>query len=66
MAKNIKKEDAYFYLEAQKKVSQLRWFYVHFVVYLVVLGLIIWNLIIIEDTKSVSYTHLTLPTTPYV
>lgn len=57
MDNNSKKEEAYFYIEAQRKVSQLRWFYVHLVGYLVVLGLIIWNLIIIEDTK---YTNAIL------
>ena len=38
------------YLESRKKVTRLRVFYLHLILYLVVLGFIIWNLIIIEDT----------------
>lgn len=47
-------KEAQLYVEAQKKVSRLRWFYVHLAGYLVALGLVIWNLIIIEDT---AYTN---------
>ena len=47
---NNKEKEELLYLKAQQSVNQLRWFYVHFVGYLVVVGLVIWNLIIIEDT----------------
>ncbi|WP_411767104.1 2TM domain-containing protein [Winogradskyella sp. A3E31] len=45
-----KEKEEFFYIEAQKKVHKLRWFYIHLAGYVVVLGLVIWNLIIIEDT----------------
>ncbi|MBT8243778.1 MAG: 2TM domain-containing protein [Winogradskyella sp.] len=54
---NDKDNKALLYLEAQRKVSRLRWFYVHLAGYLVILGLIIWNLLIIEDT---AYTNFIL------
>ena len=44
---NNKEKEELLYLKAQQSVNQLRWFYVHFVGYLVVVGLVIWNLIII-------------------
>ena len=47
---NNKEKEELLYLKAQQSVNQLRWFYVHFVGYLVVVGLVIWNLIIIENT----------------
>ena len=47
---NNRKKEELLYLKAQQRVNQLRWFYVHFASYLVVLGFIIWNLLIIGDT----------------
>ncbi|GGI58003.1 2TM domain-containing protein [Winogradskyella haliclonae] len=47
---NRKEQEELFYIEAQKKVSKLKWFYIHLAAYLVVVACVIWNLIIIEDT----------------
>lgn len=48
---NQQEKNKRMYLEAQKKVSKLRIFYVHLAGYLVMAGFIIWNNIIIGDTK---------------
>ena len=46
----MKDEKFFRYLEARKRVTRLRVFYLHVILYLIAFGLIIWNLIIIEDT----------------
>ncbi|WP_296320529.1 2TM domain-containing protein [Winogradskyella sp.] len=48
---NKEEREQLFYLEAQKRVQKLRWFYVHLAAYIVVVACVIWNLLIIEDTK---------------
>lgn len=54
----IMKDEKYFhFLEAKKKIARIRAFYLHLALYIVVLGLIIWNLFIIEDTP---YTNTIL------
>jgi len=46
-----KEREEFYYIEAQKQVSKLKWFYVHLAGYFVVVACVIWNFIIIEDTK---------------
>ncbi|SHH40316.1 2TM domain-containing protein [Winogradskyella jejuensis] len=45
-----KEQEELYYIEAKKRVSQLKWFYIHLAAYLVVVTFVIWNLLIIEDT----------------
>ncbi|TCK68862.1 2TM domain-containing protein [Winogradskyella wandonensis] len=54
---NNKEQEELYYIEAKKRVSQLKWFYIHLAAYLVVVTFVIWNLFIIEDTP---YTNAIL------
>lgn len=47
MSNDISREKQY--IEARKRVNRLKIFYIHLAGYIVVFGLIVWNLVIIEE-----------------
>ena len=51
MVMNKEDRDKNAYFEAKKKVLKLKWFYINLCVYIVVIGFIVWNFMVIEENE---------------